>query len=1268
MLPTNNGKNLPCTPISSNCVIWQGPDIECINLCNGDTVSDVVAKLATELCALINATCECNPDLTGLDLNCIPPANVPDPTNLVDVLNAIIIQACESSTGTTTTLNTTSRRVAADGNLLLPECLYYNDEFGNPVTELPINEFVVYLANEICGIQNSIVLINAAIQNFETRIGILENCVLPCKPQKDVITEVVSKYLFPGDLVQVSTMLLALEQDYFTFKTSIGTTQEVFNSLSAQAIVGTTDRLSGSGTYGSLTKWINSPSNLSQSHNDQWIVLNDLYTAVKDIKDNFIDVGCKGLNFGFTYNVVIDGAGIPTNLNLNFTSTSLPASYSDCGGSTNVKIIDSNGNEINQSVNIASLQNDPTGATVGLSTLNVNNSITVQVDFCATDGVNQCAEKQTIVIPLETVCPNDIAASGITDDSVIVTFTNVLGAGVTYKIDIVDLSTSAIAGTTIINNPAFSINKTFGSLASGTNYNIVVTITSNGVPKICTAVPFQTNGIVCNNEIVTSTGTAGSNDIYLGYTFSGAIETEYYYNPDSKTIVVGTPAVPTCYAPIFSNYSINELTGDVTYDLAYGTSPGLSVTIDYSLDNINYLLPNSVTPGTGLVYSTGVTSGVLYIRLITNCASTTSQYVIIRYDFITDQWQFIQSPSDCQYDSIASACPAGVQVAQQFLQCETTTYNVFSGGVDSYWFFIRKYVRAGVTFYVYAGWTQASGVTTVVECCACPAFILTDLMRVYCQEGNSVDITIPYVLGSGIPTITTVLPTTNGNLVQASTGSNSYTYTHISATNSYADTFHVEIEPQIIGDCESLTATIQIQIIPDRVKLNYQDQAVFVFIDTNSYTPAEGANIKAGVLIVTSQWFIDWGFTGSVYFIPTTSKRWLGYQKAIVDDGVSANLSADPAWVALQVLPTSWSGGAPIYKNSVLMYIFSNESNTVYHDGTLAAGFGSGLTAQPRTEYQEDFDALYDAKNGTNTSTWATGLGIVNPQYPDGFSAVYYPFTTQFSASADAASILQSTAAYVGEMIPPNEYGIQTAVDITGYLLQGLVPSATNPYQVAPTVGGNVLTPLYSYGFLMYVDNLLKTNTYTDIAAGNDSNFINQISLAAQDSTGSYPASPTGTLLYQVIRCSTGATELINYTGGAPYPAVNTTYEVAAADNSTGIDQFFHVIGYGLGVSSFDFTNPGVVAGCEAFSSQFRVQDCTSGYFYDVEFGATAGVIPGDVYKLTNTGPDFLPGGSDDWLTGQDRCITVISQLVVGLDISSITVVSTHADCSTCTP
>ena len=43
-----------CNSISSNCVLWQGPDIECIDLCKGDTVSEVVYKLANELCTLLD--------------------------------------------------------------------------------------------------------------------------------------------------------------------------------------------------------------------------------------------------------------------------------------------------------------------------------------------------------------------------------------------------------------------------------------------------------------------------------------------------------------------------------------------------------------------------------------------------------------------------------------------------------------------------------------------------------------------------------------------------------------------------------------------------------------------------------------------------------------------------------------------------------------------------------------------------------------------------------------------------------------------------------------------------------------------------------------------------------------------------------------------------------------------------------------------------------------------------------------------------------------
>ena len=122
MIPNNNVSKQPCSPISSNCVVWQGPDIACINICNGDTVSDVVAALATKLCDLIDQACTCDPDLTGLDLKCALPT-IP-PTDLVGTIQAIVDYICEINPPST-----------VPDPVQLPKCLQYSDKLGNPVTE-----------------------------------------------------------------------------------------------------------------------------------------------------------------------------------------------------------------------------------------------------------------------------------------------------------------------------------------------------------------------------------------------------------------------------------------------------------------------------------------------------------------------------------------------------------------------------------------------------------------------------------------------------------------------------------------------------------------------------------------------------------------------------------------------------------------------------------------------------------------------------------------------------------------------------------------------------------------------------------------------------------------------------------------------------------------------------------------------------------------------------------------------------------------------------
>jgi hypothetical protein len=86
MKPLNLDKSA-CSPTSSNCVIWGGPDIECINLCQGDTITDVTYKLALELCSIMDSLNVTNYDISCLNIAC-------QPKDFNELLQAIIDKLC----------------------------------------------------------------------------------------------------------------------------------------------------------------------------------------------------------------------------------------------------------------------------------------------------------------------------------------------------------------------------------------------------------------------------------------------------------------------------------------------------------------------------------------------------------------------------------------------------------------------------------------------------------------------------------------------------------------------------------------------------------------------------------------------------------------------------------------------------------------------------------------------------------------------------------------------------------------------------------------------------------------------------------------------------------------------------------------------------------------------------------------------------------------------------------------------------------------------
>lgn len=78
-----------CTPISSNCVTWTGPNIPCLNLCKGDTVTDVVYKFAQSYCELLAQL-----DPSKYDLSCLNDKACP-PGSFHDLVQLLITKICE---------------------------------------------------------------------------------------------------------------------------------------------------------------------------------------------------------------------------------------------------------------------------------------------------------------------------------------------------------------------------------------------------------------------------------------------------------------------------------------------------------------------------------------------------------------------------------------------------------------------------------------------------------------------------------------------------------------------------------------------------------------------------------------------------------------------------------------------------------------------------------------------------------------------------------------------------------------------------------------------------------------------------------------------------------------------------------------------------------------------------------------------------------------------------------------------------------------------
>jgi hypothetical protein len=274
-----NLDNRPCSPISSNCVVWQGPDISCIEICNGDTVSDVVAALATELCTILDQTNVSNYDLSCLGITAC------GPKDFQALIQLLIEKICELQGVSPSTTKDTG--ACPDCIVTVASCFIQNGQ-----TTMQLLDYVQMIAEKVCALINQIADIQQQLNDLTIRVEILENTPPPVFEVPSVSFSCAVGTMVPGQPYPIDTALqIFINQVWCPMSEALGTPTELLDSYVIPCEV--------SSDVTTNPHWTASPSTLAESITNIWLVLCDLYDIINnislDVQDtNSIDLTLTG--------------------------------------------------------------------------------------------------------------------------------------------------------------------------------------------------------------------------------------------------------------------------------------------------------------------------------------------------------------------------------------------------------------------------------------------------------------------------------------------------------------------------------------------------------------------------------------------------------------------------------------------------------------------------------------------------------------------------------------------------------------------------------------------------------------------------------------------------------------------------------------------------------------------------------------------------------------------------------------------------------------
>ena len=485
MKPLNIDKT-GCTNVSSNCVTWQGPDIPCISLCKGDSVTDVVYKLATELCTLMDTF-----DLANYDLQCFS-TGVCQPQTFKDFINILInkvclIQTCSGCgdacnpcpTPPVTLMSASMPGAATASYVSVARDFQYTNPAGDTVTTMTVTDYATAIGNKISTTISDVAILQKTISEQSSRLATIENMGTPVV-ELPTITPVS---VLPNTPHSMDVVLAATEKQLSELKSAVGTHTDIHTNIQKQsANINEAKSLANSGVaMSNLTGWNSTVKNQADAIGNLFLMVNDMRAAMQNIMTNYIPNECDSIKLEL--NAVYRNEAI-----MLYVNGTLPGTFANNNiNGTLFTIKDSFGASMSTSINLFDLINRADGYAISLNnTRLVANStltITAEPSFVNKSTGSMCKSFLQTIISNTATCPT----VGYTPSASAINFTfSSTSTSQIYTVELYDAT-----GVTLVSSVSYpstmvqSITGSFTGLTTKTLYKARVKMLVNGTETLC---------------------------------------------------------------------------------------------------------------------------------------------------------------------------------------------------------------------------------------------------------------------------------------------------------------------------------------------------------------------------------------------------------------------------------------------------------------------------------------------------------------------------------------------------------------------------------------------------------------------------------------------------------------------------------------------------------------------------------------------------------------------------------------------------------------